>query len=426
LFTGANDPGGILVVLERGQGAWVERQRLTVPRTLGRLAVADLNGDGVKDITGCESYVDYPATDAISVFMGEGPFQFAEPTAVPVGLSPVAAELADVDGDGAIDLTVAVHGCHCYPGNEAFLAVLRGNGDGSFADPTLTSVGHYARDVALIDMNGDTHLDAVVACQATRTSLGYSIYLGSGNGSFTLEAAVDAAHIIEILRGDLDGDGEDELLLVGDVFLSLPVGDPGCFEDPDRLLSIMECTGAAVGDVTGDGVPDLVAMQSSWDHAVNDRLLLFPGLRGGGFPEEGVAVLSGLGPRSVRIGSVASGEAPVVTVAGSASEDCSNFLVSVPLSAFQRDAAFIRGDANTDGVVDLSDAVATLLYLFGEKRLSCEKAIDANDDGSLDVADAVYTLMYLFGAGEPPPDPHETAGGDPTEDTLSCAAYKEE
>ncbi len=58
---------------------------------------------------------------------------------------------------------------------------------------------------------------------------------------------------------------------------------------------------------------------------------------------------------------------------------------------------FIRGDANTDGSVDISDAVHTLDYLFnnGEKPL-CADAADTNDDGTLNIADAVAVLYYLF------------------------------
>ena len=83
---------------------------------------------------------------------------------------------------------------------------------------------------------------------------------------------------------------------------------------------------------------------------------------------------------------------------------------------------FIRGDSNSDGTVDLSDAVRTLVVLFlGDGLFVCEDAADADDNGALEVTDAVRTLAYLFLAEAqiPPPGP-TTCGEDPTEDGLDC------
>jgi arabinan endo-1,5-alpha-L-arabinosidase len=83
--------------------------------------------------------------------------------------------------------------------------------------------------------------------------------------------------------------------------------------------------------------------------------------------------------------------------------------------------AFLRGDATSNGVVDISDAVFTLLHLFGETRpIHCTKALDANDDGKADVADAVFLLDWLFRRGASIPPPSGAAGTDPTPDGLGC------
>ena len=86
------------------------------------------------------------------------------------------------------------------------------------------------------------------------------------------------------------------------------------------------------------------------------------------------------------------------------------------------DAVFIRGDSNRDGVVQISDALFTLGFLFlGETDPSCLDAADANDDGAVDIADAVVTLESLFLTGLPLPPPSGAAGADPTADALDCA-----
>lgn len=86
---------------------------------------------------------------------------------------------------------------------------------------------------------------------------------------------------------------------------------------------------------------------------------------------------------------------------------------------------FLRGDANADGVVDVSDPLATLLDLFGGGTdPTCEDAVDSNDDGAVNVTDAVFVLGYLFAQGTPLPPPGPLAcGNDPTDDDLTCLEY---
>lgn len=58
---------------------------------------------------------------------------------------------------------------------------------------------------------------------------------------------------------------------------------------------------------------------------------------------------------------------------------------------------FVRGDANTSGVVDLADPIHILDYLFNQVDLQgLPDAADANDDGAIDLSDAVILLMYTM------------------------------
>ncbi len=82
---------------------------------------------------------------------------------------------------------------------------------------------------------------------------------------------------------------------------------------------------------------------------------------------------------------------------------------------------FIRGDANTDRNVDITDAISTLNYLFaGGSSPQCGDAADANDDGRIDLTDPIYTLNFLFQGGPQPPAPSPEEGTDQTSDALSC------
>jgi len=84
---------------------------------------------------------------------------------------------------------------------------------------------------------------------------------------------------------------------------------------------------------------------------------------------------------------------------------------------------FIRGDANGDNRVDISDVVILLMSIFesGHDLLRCEDAGDANDDGVLDIADPIRILGRLFADGPPFPPPYPGCGTDPTPDALRCS-----
>ena len=84
---------------------------------------------------------------------------------------------------------------------------------------------------------------------------------------------------------------------------------------------------------------------------------------------------------------------------------------------------FIRGNSNGDLVVDISDPVHSLSYLFlGYEAPPCLDAADSNDDGLVNISDAVYTLSFLFQGGPEPlaPGPFGPPGSDPTPDKLVC------
>ncbi|MBI4600438.1 MAG: hypothetical protein HY721_00620 [Planctomycetes bacterium] len=86
--------------------------------------------------------------------------------------------------------------------------------------------------------------------------------------------------------------------------------------------------------------------------------------------------------------------------------------------------SFQRGDANSDGRLDLSDAVFELGWQFqGSRGPDCLDAADSNDDGQIDMSDPIFTLQYLFWAGREPPAPGPmTCGADASPDGLGCDA----
>ena len=91
---------------------------------------------------------------------------------------------------------------------------------------------------------------------------------------------------------------------------------------------------------------------------------------------------------------------------------------------------FVRGDANSDGEVNITDGVAILGFLFaGDVSLACLDAANTTDSGGLNISDAVSLFGWLFQSGTTPPPPSPSAGSyssadcgpDPTDDALECA-----
>ncbi len=89
----------------------------------------------------------------------------------------------------------------------------------------------------------------------------------------------------------------------------------------------------------------------------------------------------------------------------------------------------VRGDANSDGSINLTDGVIPLLYLFsGGGEPACMDAADTNDTGAIEITDAIIVFSWLFSGGNAPAPPSPTSPGylstdcdeDATEDGLGC------
>jgi len=418
-----SEPSGdvaMLAVLERVGGAWMERNRIHCQHKLAGLEVADLNGDGHLDIIGCDSWIDYPPTDSLSVFIGKDPFVFSNPVRIPVGESPVAARVADVNQDSFPDIVTVLHGCQCWPGNESFLAVLPGKGDGTFGEPLSVPAGGFARDLALFDFDGDGSLDALVAGQDLSTQRGPLLFRGSPGGSFTRVGLLEETGVWDIEVGDADSDGEDEVVLAGNRIAYCEITAQGL--GPPRLLpeENLNLQALAIADADGDGINDVLAAENIYNPV--DRLLYFRGLGQGEFARVR-HIASGLAATDVSVVSVDPGEDPVVVVSGCPFEHANNFFVTLPRAAFQSWVLFVRGDANGDRCVDLADVLTLIRYLFEDSTLSCRDAADANDGGDIGLGDAIYLLEYLFLSGPLPAVPFPEGGEDPTPDGLGCASY---
>lgn len=252
------------VLLGNGDGTF--QPSIATPMTIGLFALGDVNGDGMLDIA--STY--YPDnTGPVYVALGNGDGTFQAQSAVATGFDhPYATAAADVNGDGSLDLVVANTGQ--YAGGNT-VSILLGNGDGTFQQRTDYGTGVSPFDVAVADLNGDGKLDLATANADSNSA---SVLLGNGDGTFQAQATyATGSYPFAISVGDLDGNGIPDLAMTNYQNNSVSVlkgnGD-GTFQ-----AQVSYSTGNAGppihienGDLDGDGNADLVIANGSTSVAI--------------------------------------------------------------------------------------------------------------------------------------------------------------
>lgn len=263
------------------------------------LAVADVDGDGDLDVF-MGNYQPYLLrllrNDGVGVLRDAA--AGALPAALGGGLRTVnAASLCDLTGDGWPDLAISAdyYGPN-GPGTNRPNELFRNDGRGNFvADdrlalpPKLHGIEGVTTDIACADLDGDGHLDLVLATDRGATVPGLQLLLNDGSGrlrdassQLELRWAAGDAWVNQIRVVDINGDGRPDLLLRTNSrsfarynharTLLLNLGG-GRFVDASEALTANLGGGVAVGDVDRDGRPDLVALNG------RDRLTVWRQLK---------------------------------------------------------------------------------------------------------------------------------------------------
>ncbi|MRG93427.1 FG-GAP-like repeat-containing protein [Polyangium spumosum] len=200
------------------------------------------------------------------------------PISVPATHTPLAPAVADVNGDGKLDILVANGESGSTMDPSGSVSVYLGNGDATvqaevnYAGATLSS-----NAVVAVDVDGDGWLDAVtVDGQANLPAINGSISVyrnlgASAPGTFgaLTSFTTGAPGSVHLCAGDFDGDGRIDIATTSVVTnqVSVMYGDGGGSFGAPVLLSIPSTGGAqstiACRDLTGDDRPEIVVTSPS-------------------------------------------------------------------------------------------------------------------------------------------------------------------
>ncbi len=168
-----------------------------------QIALGDFNGDGRLDVAATD-----PDTDKILVWVGKGDGSLTAKGGFAADTNVWAIATADVNNDAKLDLVTANHGV--APKN---VSVYLGDGNGTFTLLSHLAIGGFQTSDAidLLDLNGDGALDVVVADRSKQIA----VLLGNGTGSFgpgaVFATSANQAQPFSITSGDFNSDGDIDL-----------------------------------------------------------------------------------------------------------------------------------------------------------------------------------------------------------------------
>ena len=257
-----------IVLLGNGDGTF--RQQPPIANSFGflRAKVVDLNGDGHQDLV-------FAMNGSLGVSLGKGDGTFGAMTALPSGSFPglyLGLTVADFNGDGKLDIAASDFGS--VTGGFGTLVFYAGKGDGTFANPSATTLAFasFPGSLASGDFNNDGKQDVLIGFPNIAV-----VSFGNGDGTFDLAQSsfefvyggnfpTPTTNSVTVFATDLTKDGKSDAVTSDfdtgtlQIALNSALGkappSPGIFS----FSLAPGLADIAAGDLNGDGVLDVVVI----------------------------------------------------------------------------------------------------------------------------------------------------------------------
>jgi hypothetical protein len=296
----------LIVFLNQKNGTFGAPQATNLTYSYGNfasIAVDDVNGDGIPDIVAVATNSNVPTSTDVTVqtLLGNGDGTFQTPSStltntvtIPsqVGMPPyLGITLGDLNGDGKPDLAAVFEESTSSTTGQFVVSVAFGNGDGTFGNlgtnnpvsvpevvtPGLPFLIFYSAGVQIQDVNRDSNPDLVVDANGTLYAA-----LGDGNGNFPSIMLTPGFSTNSAVYADVTGDGVPDIIADDDLLEVWKGNGDGTFAAPvaggQYIIDNGDSQDLTVADFDGDGNLDVAQLGP-----VFEQLSLFTGNGKGAF-----------------------------------------------------------------------------------------------------------------------------------------------
>ncbi len=270
-FVSANFLNGtVTALLDFQNEQFQSRQTLAVGDAPIDLVIGAFDSDADLDVV-----VANQTSDQLTFLVNNGSGVFTRSVSIASGgKRPTSLVSGRFNNDAFLDLAVANFGTHPSGTDLGNVAILLGNGDGTFRAPTSYSVGFGPLSIASDDLNGDGFADLVTANFLANTA---SILYGSDNGLFTVasEQLSTGQGPLQVLLQDIEGDGDRDIYVTNLLSQTISVlrnrqRQGGNGFEPAENFGVAEFSTApklafAVADFDRSGTSDIALVNSLSD-----------------------------------------------------------------------------------------------------------------------------------------------------------------
>lgn len=245
----------------------------------------DFDGDGDLDLV-VAGRINPDVKETI-IYENEGNGEFTALGADLEGISEGSVKWQDFDGDGDLDL--AVVGWNSL--EEPTATIYENEGDGTFTplNTNLKGVTYGSADWG--DYNGDGNPDLIITGANEGLTPTTTIYRNEGDGTFT---EVDA-NLLGVWKGsadwgDVDGDGDQDLVITGRDREDFPItviyeneGNDSFSQLGADIMGVFGNSSSHFGDYDNDGDPDLLL--SGWNANIQPATVIYENMGDGTFEQ---------------------------------------------------------------------------------------------------------------------------------------------
>ena len=362
---------------------------VTVPSgaTFGRLTVQVANLTAISNDLFLPTFAgQFPTIDASS---------FATKVNFTPGTAPQLASIGDIDGDGKPDLAVANQNTNNVSvfRNTSTTGVINGS---TFAAKVDFTTGNTPQQAAMADFDGDGKVDLATSNNTAGTVSVLRNTSTVGSPSFAAKIDLTAGTgTRNVAVGDIDGDGKPDIAVTNitstnvSVFRNTSTVGSISFAAKVDFTAATQPVGIDIGDIDGDGKPDMCVANFGATSFSVFRNTSTPGVINGSSFAAKVDFTAGTNAERIKIADIDGNDVVDVVVSNRGNDTVSlfrntstvgspSFATKVDLTTATGPIGFDLADIDGDGKLDLAVANSTSSNTSVFRNTSTPGTIDAS------------------------------------------------